>query len=461
MSGSSRRVVLKTAAGLVALAACGTAVAQEPGDDHIMFILDASNSMWGQIDGTPKITLAKSVLKEQFGRLPAGTKAGLIAYGHRFSKELNECGDMELVGGYDEYSSATISSMLDTVTPKGQTPIANTLRESIAWVARDRDDQPVANPTVVLITDGVESCGGDPCAAARALADAGIDTKIHVVGFDLTAKQRGEVECIAANGGGKYFDAGNGAGLSDALRQVEIEIAQVEPALASEPERALTVYFEDEFDGEDLADHWEVVNPNPDQYIVEDGKLLLISGPNESGFSVPETPNLLTIDVGVPKGDFELSALVSADYATAREEFWIGLYESELNYVAARLHTYRHDGWKLFLQVRKNSGGEVTYFENELARMECRANACGEGRMFPDFAKTIAAPIRISLVRNGRKTFARAEMTGADGKPLVLATDSLSVLRLPGKPTIAAGQQENVGGETLFYVDGVEITVVE
>jgi hypothetical protein len=426
---------------------------------HVMFILDASNSMWGQIDGTPKIMLAKSVLKEQFGRLPAGTKAGLIAYGHRFARELNDCQDMELVGGYDEYSSATISSMLDTVTPKGQTPIANTLRESIAWVARDRDGQSVASPTVVLITDGVESCGGDPCAAARDLANAGIDTKVHVVGFDLTAKQRGEVECIAANGGGKYFDAGNGAGLSDALRQVEIEIAQVEPAPA--PESAPTVYFEDEFDVEDLADQWEVVNPNPDRYLIEEGKLLLVSGPNKSGFAVPETPNLLTIDAGAPKGNFEFSALVSADYATVNESFWIGMYENEQNYVAVRLYTYRSDGWKLFLRVEKNSGGEVTYFGNELASMHCRANTCGEGKTFPDFAKMIAAPIRISLVRKGRKAFARAEMTGADGKPLVLVTDSLSALRLPGKPTIAAGQEENVRGETLFYVDEVEITEVE
>jgi hypothetical protein len=73
----------------------------------------------------------------------------------------------------------------------------------------------------------------------------------------------------------------------------------------------------------------------------------------------------------------------------------------------------------------------------------------------------IAAPIRISLVRKGRKAFARAEMTGANGKPLVLETDSLSVLRLPGKPTIAAGQQENVSGETLFYVDEVKIAEVQ
>ena len=102
---------------------------------NVMFVLDASNSMWGQIDGKPKIEIAKTVLKDLTTKMPAGAKMGLIAYGHRFDRKLNECDDMELMNPIGHFSTKEADNAFSFITPKGQTPIANTLRESAGWAA--------------------------------------------------------------------------------------------------------------------------------------------------------------------------------------------------------------------------------------------------------------------------------------------------------------------------------------
>ncbi len=101
---------------------------------NVMFVLDASNSMWGQIDGKPKIEIAKAVLKDLTSKMPAATKLGLIAYGHRFDRKLNECSDMELMNPIGHFSASEADNAFSFITPKGQTPIAGTLKETAGWL---------------------------------------------------------------------------------------------------------------------------------------------------------------------------------------------------------------------------------------------------------------------------------------------------------------------------------------
>jgi hypothetical protein len=83
-----------------------------------------------------------------------------------------------------------------------------------------------AETTVVLVSDGQETCGGDPCATVKALKAAGVKFVLHVVGFAVTAADQAQLECIAQAGGGKYFAAADAAGLLAALQTVNAEIAQ-------------------------------------------------------------------------------------------------------------------------------------------------------------------------------------------------------------------------------------------
>lgn len=435
------------AAGISALAIGQASAAAS----NIVYILDASNSMWGQIDGTAKIDTARDALGTLLGDVPDGTDVGLLVYGHRSE---GSCTDIELVAPLGSQSAEQLTASLSSVTPKGKTPIAGALSE--AGKAFPTND---AANNVVLISDGIETCEGDPCTVAGELASAGVQTRIHAIGFDVDDAAREQLQCIAEAGNGSYYDAANAEEFRVAVAEVQTEVAKApepEPEPAPEPE----LYFEDDFAEADLAEVWEVKNPNPDAFIVEDDQLLMVSSA-KSGFNVAETPNLIILGEELPKGDWTMTATVTAEYATSREDFWMGLVEDEQNYVAARLFSAgdKYYGWTLNLRIEKASNGEVAYFDTKLKGLSC--NVCNENRMFPNFAETIAEPIKVSLIREGRKMYARAEIEGdvdEDGNQVVYTTDAVSTLRLPGDPAITVGQYEKVNGETLFFIDRIEIT---
>lgn len=438
---------------------------------HVMFILDASNSMWGQIGGKPKIDIAKEVLTRQFADLPAGAQAGLIAYGHRFDRKLNECTDMELVGGYGRHSPAQVKNLLDYVTPKGQTPIAATLEESIGWVKVDSNSNPVSSPTVVLITDGAESCGGDVCAAATKLADAGINTRIHVVGFDLNEKQRALVGCIAENGNGRYFDARDAAGLNKALT----EVAQVEtPPLAPAPpppvaEPVRSSVFVDDFDGSQLAPHWSVTNPDQNGYVVEQGELL-IATTAMGGADIKGARNVFTLTQPMPDGDWDATITFKAEFKTGRDRLQFGLWKDADNSLIgslwANLDTYMRCA-QFVLRSEKRSGGDNANFDTPLRNHG--PDACDSARLakgaFPGAMAALAStPTTLTMHRRGRSYHFSADLgeKQPNGKPLIYQTQPFTSLRPPGALSFMLGKwKDDVSGELAAMVDRVEVFSVK
>ena len=305
---------------------------------NVMFVLDASNSMWGQIDGKSKIEIAKAVLKDLTTKMPAEAKLGLIAYGHRFDRKLNDCDDMELMNPIGHFSTKEADNAFSFITPKGQTPIAKTLQATADFLLEQKGQ----DNTVVLISDGLESCDGDPCAAAKALNDAGVTTKIHVVGFDLSADQRAKLECISKNGNGKMFAANDAASLSDAMNEVREDVAKPveEPVVVAqapkveEPPKVETV-FEDQFDGDDLAEGWEVTNPNPDRYVAEDGQLLMIAGTPASNPAIEEMENVISHAGALPAGDWEIEVKFKLEAQSGVEAFYFGARKDHEGWIAA------------------------------------------------------------------------------------------------------------------------------
>ncbi|NER84526.1 MAG: VWA domain-containing protein, partial [Leptolyngbya sp. SIO1D8] len=163
-------------AGLSAAALPATAAT------NVVYILDASNSMWGQIEGTAKIETAREVMGDLLGNVTDGTTVGLLAYGHRSE---GACDDIEVLSGLGAETPEALVAKLTELKPKGKTPIAAALK-----AAGDVFPTNDANNNVILISDGIETCSGDPCAVAAELAEAGVDTKVHAVGFDVDSAAR-------------------------------------------------------------------------------------------------------------------------------------------------------------------------------------------------------------------------------------------------------------------------------
>jgi len=195
----------------------------------ILFILDGSGSMWGQIENKPKIAIAKDVMSHLIQELPDNIQAGLQVYGHR-SK--GDCNDIELLSPIGHSDKTTLIQQIQAIQPKGKTPITRSF-EIAAEHLREAEDE----TTAVLISDGKETCAGDPCTLVRALRNQGVKVKVHVVGFDVNKEERNQLHCIAEAGGGKYFNAKNTRQLTQALVEVKQEVLKkAETKEAPEPQ---------------------------------------------------------------------------------------------------------------------------------------------------------------------------------------------------------------------------------
>lgn len=186
-----------------------------------ILVMDASGSMWGKISDGYKISVARDVVNDLLETLPADQEVGLVAYGHRNTED---CGDIELMVPPAANSRDAISEAIESLDPKGKTPLS-------AAVIKAADELGIekTNSTVILISDGEDTCSMDPCTVSFELEKRGIDFVAHVVGFDIKkAEDQAELRCLAENTGGLYFSANSGSELTRALNK--ISLAMVEAA---------------------------------------------------------------------------------------------------------------------------------------------------------------------------------------------------------------------------------------
>ena len=193
-------------------------VAPAAAQGDAILILDASGSMWGQVDGQSKISAARRAVDSILAKWRPGDRLGLMTYGHRTK---GDCKDIELLVPVSKFDPARIRDAVNGLNPKGKTPMADALRAA-AQALRATENK----ATVVLVSDGIETCHPDPCAVAAELKKAGVGFTAHVIGFDVAdPAAKTQLQCIARATGGVYLDAGNADGLEKALGRA-VEAAQ-------------------------------------------------------------------------------------------------------------------------------------------------------------------------------------------------------------------------------------------
>lgn len=133
---------------------------------NLLFILDASGSMNGQIDGRAKMQIARRALSKLIGDLPSDSSVGLMTYGHRVSpRAQGACSDIQLLVPIAKDQVRAVTGLMSAIEPRGKTPIAGSLALAPA-AFRGHEG---GNNNIVLISDGIETCDGDPCAIAGKL----------------------------------------------------------------------------------------------------------------------------------------------------------------------------------------------------------------------------------------------------------------------------------------------------
>lgn len=194
---------------LSASALAQTASAPQSEKPRVMIVLDASGSMLAPMEGTTRIAVARAALAELLKGWDPEVELGLTVYGHR---RKGDCADIETVAAPGKADVARILGLANAIQPKGMTPLSDAVKR--AAEALKYTEQ---RATVILVSDGKETCKADPCAVGRALKQAGVDFRAHVIGFAVTRAEEQGLRCLAETTGGQYFSARNAAGLRRAL----------------------------------------------------------------------------------------------------------------------------------------------------------------------------------------------------------------------------------------------------
>ena len=195
--------------GILLLLAVQASAQQQPKPEEpmnrILFVFDASQSMFGRWDSGMKIDVAKKLLNELLDSLQQvkNLDLALRVYGHQspfISGEQRDCKDTRLEVPFATGGAASIRKRLTNIQPKGTTPIAYSLEQT----AKDFPPCNNCRNMIILITDGIEECSGDPCAVSAALQKNNIILKPFIIGVGLDLELIDHFKCM-----GNVFDASN------------------------------------------------------------------------------------------------------------------------------------------------------------------------------------------------------------------------------------------------------------
>jgi hypothetical protein len=204
--GPEEAIAIGEASGSLVVQPVGQLTLSGGGADELLIILDHSSSMAETVEGEVKITIAKEVILDLLNDLGVSSRIGL--------REFAGCGSSSLLVPVQPLDVAAFSSQVMALTTNGTTPIAYTLEQ-----VKGDFSSTSGTKLVLLVTDGMETCKGDPVRSAEGLLAAGYDLRINVVGFDIgrDSEARDQLMQIAQATGGAFLEASNREELRRAL----------------------------------------------------------------------------------------------------------------------------------------------------------------------------------------------------------------------------------------------------
>lgn len=190
---------------------------------NLEIILDASGSMGADVGGETRMAQAKREIQKFLASAPEESNVSLRVYGHKGTgdsadKEMS-CAAIEEVYERGPYDEATFKKAMDQFEPAGWTPIAGAL-ESAAKSFEGLDGETNTN-LIYLVSDGIETCDGDPVAAAKSFAGSNISPIINVIGFNADSEAQQQLKEVAKEAGGTYTNVQNAEGLRNEFERTE------------------------------------------------------------------------------------------------------------------------------------------------------------------------------------------------------------------------------------------------
>lgn len=184
----------------VLLIVFGSVQAQSKEKTRILLIFDASGSMTTQIEKTSRMAVAKRMALKIVDSLSTfkNVELALRVYGHQKTVDLKDCKDSKLEVPFAPNNTVILKKRINSLVPKGWTPIAYSLQEC----EKDFPAEKGVRNLVIIITDGLEECTGDPCQISQALQKKGIFLKPFIIGLGSSEQFKLKFDCL-----GTYYDA--------------------------------------------------------------------------------------------------------------------------------------------------------------------------------------------------------------------------------------------------------------
>ncbi len=181
----------------------------------VEIVMDSSGSMLEKIGSEAKMDIGKRAVKE-FVNSAAGAKLGLRVFGQG-----SGCEQSGLLYAIQPVDSEEISERIDSMAPKGKSPIAEALVQSAADFPEGSENY------IVIVSDGKETCNGSMQSAAQTLKEKGI--VVYAIGFDIDTEGKAQLQELASQTGGRYFDARDSEELVGVFGQIGVELKIVQP----------------------------------------------------------------------------------------------------------------------------------------------------------------------------------------------------------------------------------------
>lgn len=238
---------------------------------RILFVFDASQSMYARWESDLRINVAKRMLLQMLDSLRnlENVELALRVYGHQKPVPPQDCSDTRLEVPFKKNNIEEIKSVINKLEPRGTTPIARSLEAA----ALDFPKSTKSRNIIILITDGIEACDGDPCAVSADLQQQGIILKPFIIGIGLDENLKKSFDCV-----GRYFDASSekqfkdvlGIVISQALNNTTLQVNLLD-INGNPTETDVPITFYDKVSGKIMYNFIHTLNNkgNPDTLVID------------------------------------------------------------------------------------------------------------------------------------------------------------------------------------------------
>lgn len=181
-----------------------------------IILLDASSSMLLSVDGEVKMNIAKDAVLRFADVIGQESEVSLVVYGHKGSEDNSDkkisCEGIEEIYPMGAYNSEAFEDSLSTFDSKGWTPLAGAINKATEMIAELE-----GAVTVYIVSDGVETCDGDPIQAAKDFVMNHEDRSVNIIGFNVDKKAEDQLTAVSEAGNGKYYSANNAEEIQETI----------------------------------------------------------------------------------------------------------------------------------------------------------------------------------------------------------------------------------------------------